>query len=193
MMEQTTRCPACGGDVQRGTNKCNQCSFDLGVGPAPRTADKPADYGIALLAIPLVATLLVWFWVGNMNLFQSPGSTLGLIMVATVLGTAGVAAMEATRAGMKTDRAQGTYSPTAWFFIIALLWIIGYPAYLYKRASAGLANRLAAGTAIALVFTGSWGVMFAAVEEQKAEVMAGFEELEMEMEQWERELDALDW
>lgn len=118
MMEQTTRCPACGGEVQRATNKCNQCSFDLGVGPAPRTADKPADYGIALLAIPLVATLLVWFWVGNMNLFQSPGSTLGLIMVATVLGAAGVAAMEAAKAGMKTDRAQGTYSPTACFFII---------------------------------------------------------------------------
>jgi hypothetical protein len=68
-----------------------------------------------------------------MNLLQSPGDTMALIMLATVLGTAVVAAMEASKVGMKSDRKKGTYSPTSWFFIITLLWIIGYPAYLFKR------------------------------------------------------------
>lgn len=42
-----------------------------------------ADYGVALLAAPVVATMLIWLWVGNMNLLQSPGRTMTLILAAT--------------------------------------------------------------------------------------------------------------
>ena len=31
-------------------------------------------YGHLLLILPFISTLLVWGWVGNMNLLQNPGS-----------------------------------------------------------------------------------------------------------------------
>ena len=117
-----------------------------------------------------------------MNLLQSPGDTMALIMLATVLGTAMVAAMEASKLGMRSDRNKGTYSATAWFFIIALLWIIGYPVYLFKRKHFGLANRLVAGILVALIFVGSWSVMNSAIESKKAEIRGNLEQMQRQLE-----------
>lgn len=129
-----------------------------------------ADYGIVLLAIPAVATLLIWFWVASMNLLQNPGSSMTLIMLGTVLGTAIVAAMEASKNGMKSVRSEGTYSPTSWFFIFLLLWIIGYPMYLYKRKKYGLKNLLVLGLIAAIVFVVSYSIMSTAIDEKIAEI-----------------------
>jgi len=107
---------------------------------------------------------------------------MALLMLATVLGTAIVAAMEASKAGMKSDRKKGIYSATAWFFIITFLWIIGYPIYLYKRKHYGLTNRLVAGVLIALIFVGSWGIMSAAIDEKKAEVRGNLEQMQQKLE-----------
>lgn len=192
MTEQTQQCPDCGSELQPETNECVRCDSNQG-GEAPNKSAPPADYGIVLMAIPLVATLLIWFWVGSMALIQGPSSTLGLILVANILGTAGVATLEASKAGMTANRQQKTYSPTAWFFIIVLLWIVGYPMYLYKRAAVGLANRLVPGIIIACVFLGSWGIMYAAIEAQMAEIRADFEQFEYDMEELEREWDLMEW
>lgn len=44
------------------------------------------------------------------------------------------------------------WGPIAWFIFISLLWIIGYPAYLYNRSNYGLKNRLGAAIIIIFVF-----------------------------------------
>lgn len=184
MTEEMKRCPLCGEEILAIAKKCKHCGSDLEGGTSTEAArSKPAaDYGIFLLAIPVVATMLIWFWVSGMNLLQSPGDTMALIMLATVLGTAIVAAMEASKVGMKSDRKKGTYSPTAWFFIIALLWIIGYPVYLFKRKHFGLSNRLIAGILIALIFVGSWSAMGSAIEAKKTEVRGDLEQMQRQLE-----------
>jgi hypothetical protein len=127
------------------------------------------DHGMILLGIPVVATLLIWFWVGGMSLLQSPGSTMTLIMLGTVFGTASVAAMEASKNGMNSVSAQGTHGPTGWFFLFILLWIVSYPMYLYKRKYYGLKNLLAAGLTAALIFAISYSIMSAAIDSKISE------------------------
>lgn len=127
-------------------------------------------YELFLLGLPTIACILIWFWVGDMNLLQKPGNKMTLIMLFTVIGTAIIAAMEADKAGMVSDRKKGSYGPVAWFFIISLMWIIGYPAYLFKRRHYGLNNRLIVGTIVAVSFIGSWVVMNTAIEVKIDEV-----------------------
>lgn len=182
MSEGTMRCPFCGEEILAIAKKCKHCGSMLEGTAPPATAATPAkpaaDYGAALLAIPAVSTMLVLFWVSGMNLFQSPSETLVLIMLGTVVGTASIAAMEASRVGMVTDRQDGTYSATAWFFLIALMWIIGYPTYLAKRKRYGLANRAGLGVLVGLMFLGSWGGMTSAIEAKKAEIRGNLEKMQ---------------
>lgn len=113
----------------------------------------PVNYEVFLLAIPVVGIFLTWFWVGSMNLAQSPGSMLNLISVATVLGTAFAAATEARALGMARDKKKGSYGPVAWFFLFVLLWIAAYPAYLRKRRAYGMQDRMWPGILLAIVFS----------------------------------------
>lgn len=158
---------------------------DMNTAQEGQTQDKTIDYGLILLAIPLVSTLLIWFWVGSMSLLQNPASSLGLILIATSLGTAAVAAYEVAKTGANTNPELNTYSPTAWFFLITLLWVYGYPLYLYKRKQAGLANRIIPGVIIGIIYIGSWILMLVAVEEQKAELLSDMEQIQSEFEAWE--------
>lgn len=185
MSEEIKRCPFCGEEILAIANKCKHCGSNLEEGASSVPAAIPrqaADYGMFLLAIPVIATLLIWFWVSSMNLLQSPSSTMDMIMLATILGTAIVAAMEASSAGMKSDSDKGTYSPTAWFFIITFLWVVGYPVYLFKRKHFGLADRLVAGILVALIFVGSWGLMYSVIEREKAKIQNGLEQMTKQME-----------
>lgn len=166
MGDMTTRCRFCGEEILAVAKKCKHCGSNLD----QSVAAPSADYGPILLAIPVVSTMLIWFWVANMNMFQDPGGNLSLIMIATIVSTGSLAAAEASRLGMTTDRNKGTYSPTAWFFIVVGMWVIGYPAYLLKRKHYGLANRMVAGILVGLLFIGSWSAMSTAIEDKKAEI-----------------------
>lgn len=191
MSEDMKACPLCGESILAIAKKCKHCNSMLEVSEqaavvqadvisqTDATIAKPAaDYEIALLAIPIVATMLVWFWVAGMNLLQSPGNSLQLIMIATILGTAIFAAMEASRLGMVGDKEKGTYSPIAWFFLFTFLWIVAYPAYLFKRKHYGLANRLVAGILIMLIFLGAFFDMNLRIENKKAEIRGDLEQFQ---------------
>ena len=183
-MNENKQCEFCGEEVLCVAKKCKHCGSELQAasGSIAQIENRGADFGIALLAIPAAATMLIWFWVSGMNLFQSPGSTLTLIGMATILSTAALAAMEAARTGMQKDKAKGTHSPAAWFFIIALVWIVGYPSYLLKRKHAGLKSRLVPGLALALVFVASWSMMNGAIEHQKAVVRGDLDQAQRQLE-----------
>ncbi len=171
--------PFCGEEILKVAKICKHCSSNLNQESTNEITPKPTtDYGMFLLAIPIVTTMLIWFWVSGMNLFQRPSNTMALLMLVTVLGTAIVAAMEASKVGMKSDRKKGTYSATAWFFIITFIWIIGYPVYLYKRKHYGLTNRVVAGILVAIVFIGSWSVMSTAIDGKIAEVRGNLEQMQ---------------
>jgi len=179
MRDEFKNCHFCGAEILAIAKKCKDCGLNLDESASSEI--KPtADYGVILLAIPVVTTLLIWFWVSGMNLFQSPGDTMALLMLATVLGTAIVAAMEASKVGMVTDRKKGLYSPTAWFFLISFLWFIGYPAYLLKRKHYGLTNRLILGILVGLLFISSWVIMDSAIDSKKAEVRGNLQQLQQQ-------------
>jgi len=138
------------------------------------------DYGTFLLAIPVASTMLIWFWVSGMNLMQSPGDSMTLIMLGTVLGTAILASVEASKVGMITDREKGSYSPTAWFFLISLLWFVGYPAYLLKRKDYGLKNYLLSGILITLLFVASYAIMDGFIADKKAELLGNLQQMQQQ-------------
>ena len=183
MSNEIKDCPLCGEEVLAVAKKCKHCGSVIDEEITTVDMQKSeVDYGIFLLAIPIVTSLLIWFWVSGMNLLQSPGDTLALLMLTTIIGTAFVASMEASKVGMKSDRKKGTYSPTAWFFIITFMWIIGYPVYLYKRKHYGLSNKLLAGVIVTLIFVGSYGLMSATVEEAATQMQGEFNNLQRELE-----------
>ena len=182
MSQEVKACPFCAEEILAAAQKCKHCSSNLSNSGVTETSEPSKSYDTFLLAIPLVGTMLVWFWISGLNLFQSPGSKMALILVLVVLGTGIVAAMEAKSVGMTSDKTKGTYSSTSWFFIISLLWVVGYPAYLFKRRQFGLKNRLVPGLAVAIVFMGSWLLMNTAIEDQKAEVRAELNQLQTDLE-----------
>lgn len=183
MSTEVKGCPLCGEEILIAAKKCKHCGSVIDQGVATVEIQKSnVDYGTFLLAIPVVTSLLIWFWVSGMNLFQSPGDTLSLLMLSTIIGTAIVASMEARKLGMTSDRKKGTYSPTAWFFIITFMWIIGYPIYLYKRKHYGLANKLLAGIVVTLIFIGSYGIMDATIEEAATQMQGELNNLQRELE-----------
>jgi hypothetical protein len=183
MTDEVKICLFCGEKILAVAKKCKHCGSDLEQSASGDGVVKPiTDYGVFLLAIPFGTTMLIWFWVSGMNLLQSPGGAMAFLILVTVLGTAVVAAMEANKVGMISDRNKGTYSATAWFFIITLFWIIGYPVYLYKRKHYGLTNRLMAGILLAFIFVVSWSFMSIAIEDRKTELRSNLQEMERQFD-----------
>lgn len=175
-MNEVKKCRFCGEEILDVAIKCKHCGSNLdGMNDDSNMETSKTDYEMILLALPVIGTFLVIFWVGSMNLLQGPSNSLALILVSVVLGTAIIAAMEANKVGMKSDKKKGTATGTTWFFFIVLLWFVGYPWYLLKRKHYGLANRFVAGLIVMLIFLGSYGSMSVAIESQRTSVLELFE------------------
>jgi len=126
------------------------------------------DYGFILLIIPIVSLILIWFWIGSMNLLQNPGSTLTGLVVVTIIITAIIAAME-VNAFQKTSQKK-VESPLSYFLIITLLWIVGYPLYFYRRRKWGFSNLFIGGILVMIIFVFSTVSIWSAIENRKAEI-----------------------
>lgn len=185
MEESTKSCPFCGEEILVVAKKCKHCSSFLDESASPSTLVSKTDYSLLLLIIPVVATVLIWTWVSFMNMLQSPGDAMILILLATLLGTASIATVEAKKTRAQSDKEGGTYRPATWFFLIAIFWTIGYPLYFYKRKTMGLSNRLIPGIIISLIFTISWVLMFYAIEARRAELLNSFDQIETELGEYD--------
>lgn len=142
---------------------------------APTPKVKPGEgLGVASLVIPLAATVLIWTWIGTLNLLQAPASMLNFVGALTVLSTGALAATEAGKLGIGADgdispRGIRRSGPLGWFVFHALLWVFAFPAYFYWRSRYGAKNMIVGGIIVTIVFFGSWvgmGLMIASASER---------------------------
>jgi hypothetical protein len=98
-------------------------------------------------------------------------ATLTLIVISVVIITGAMCAFEASKLGMSRDPYWGTYSPIQWVFLILLLWVVCYPAYLFKRRRFGVANLLAPGLLVTVVFVLSACVVGTTVDRPLIEIL----------------------
>jgi uncharacterized Zn finger protein (UPF0148 family) len=164
-------CPKCGGrqDSEGEHSSIQVGSVKLAQSIMPSSVLKPEEgLAQAMLMVPFVACLLIWFWVGSMSLFQGPASSLALVNVTTVIVTAALGYADAKRLGIgsPSDPRKGL-SPEIWFAYILLLWIVGYPAYLRERKRYGARSYLIVGILVALLLALSAVGMAIAINEQQ--------------------------
>jgi hypothetical protein len=175
-MEAEKRCLYCGERILAVAIKCKHCASDLSVSPsAPvHQTQCTADFGWALLGIPVAGTLLIWGWVSNLTMFQGPSGATALVVAAVVIGTAAIASIEAAKLGMRTNSREDTFSPTEWALMILLIWIVGYPAYLFKRRRYGRSNLLLGGLFVAVAFAGSAAFVYNEIDHHMTELLRSF-------------------
>jgi hypothetical protein len=172
-------CPFCAEDIINTAIKCKHCGEMLDGRAMAPAKEKTDALAFIILGIPLISTLLCWFWVGNMALIQGPGSMLNLLMIGTIVLTAGLAAFEANTLGMGAANdlnKKGKKNPGSvqWFFFIALLWIVGYPYYLFHRKNYGVKNLAIGGVVVAIIFTASIYIMGDIINGQIASIRSSF-------------------
>ena len=148
-------CSACGGEVSESAVACPKCGHPTGA------AKHSEMIGVIALLVPLASTALLWLWVAEMNLFQRPDQALAVITIGTVIITAILVAVEAGKLGA---------SAATWFVAVCLAWIIAFPMWLLERGKRGAANLVVGGLIVALIFGGSAGVLYYAIEGKKTEI-----------------------
>jgi len=154
---QTKNCPYCAEVILAAATRCKHCGSDLVSGQVTGPKKDSGElFGILMLCFPVIAAMLIWFWVGSVNMLQNPNSALTFIALATVIITAILAAVEANQLGFgSTSSGKKETGPIVFFLGILLVWVISYPYYLYQRSKKGRKNLLVGGILVALVFTSS--------------------------------------
>lgn len=175
MTEPTKICPFCAETILAVAQKCKHCQSDVSAEAAAATANAKETVGTLLVGLPLLSTLLIWSWVGSMNLLQNPAGSLMLISTLTGVGSAILVAMDASScgAGSATDldkKGKKRWGPTAWFVFTIMFWIGAFPGWLYNRKRYGRRNLLVVGSLMAVIFLASSLTMGSAIEDKKAKI-----------------------
>ena len=171
-------CPFCAESIDDAAIKCKHCGSAL-TDEAPEQALKTeptTDLGLFIAAVPTLTAFVTWFWVGNMRLIDNPRGILMGITAGTIGLTALLVAYEAQKLGIgapndlnaKGKRRDG---PGTWLVFVLLLWIVGYPMYLWARSRYKVRDLSWYGLFSAVVFLGVVGYLNFAVQETAAEAI----------------------
>lgn len=131
---------------------------------------EPSQLAHIAVALPLLTAFIAYFWIGNMSLLEGPRSKLFLLGAFTVAMTAVLCAAEADKLGMGKVKGKKDNGPVGWFIGILLLWIIGFPLYLYRRSKYGASNLLLLGLLSVVAFVAVGAVLSSAIDQRVAEV-----------------------
>jgi len=152
-------CPACGKTTPKASF-CTHCGAILDAQASRKllSSEMPgADYGIFLLAMPLIA--IVGLLIVALAAHSIPG--LVWLLVITALITAAFAAGEIFQSPTAWESGSPLKPMFTWLGLVAILWPVGYPAYLYARRRFKLGNWLLGALIIEGLFLG--GVVLAVV------------------------------
>lgn len=153
-----------------------------------RTVSNPAadsSIGLVTLLVPAGATLLIWFWIGEMALIQAPGSTLNGLVLLTLIVTAGLVVVEANQLGMAKDDGRGDRSPLDWALWVGLVWPYGFPAYFKRREAYGQKSLFQAATTIMVAFIVSAVLVGMAINEQIDEVQGQLRQMQWQLQNFQ--------
>jgi len=164
-------CPQCGADNEIPSNYLGKevvCPLCRGDYVAEATIARPAfpaptaegytdrdnvKEGLPILVAittPIFSAMLIYFWIGQMNMLQGPASKLALVLVLTVWITAiaiGADALnlgigsESRRGGLRVSRGSAKSIGAVGFAVaVVFLWVVFYPFYFHYRTNYGGKN-----------------------------------------------------
>ncbi len=104
--------------------------------------------GVAMLAVAALFAILIW---------RADSESATKIALAAIGITAILGGIEAKKLGIgsdtdRTPEGKKKSGPWGWGAFILLLWIIGFPAYLYRRSQYGASNLLLPAAVVSLLF-----------------------------------------
>lgn len=164
------KCPFCVEEIHEEATVCPHCQRVLNRSSV--ATESGEGIGIALLLLPFIGTLLMYFWVGQIPLYQV-SSSYYMVILLVIGGTGLLAAIEASQLGFGTGSQKET-GPVGYFFVHILFWIIGYPAYLYSRSKKGKKNYLIGGILVMLLFIGITYLIGSAHDQMVENIQSGY-------------------